>query len=260
MALNQFNWEDSKQFNAYQVLLAFALPSAFAYAGFHGMLPALVARGVPSIVAWPMLASLMISILVVIAVWRMSVEARQLGVSVKDRMCLKSLSSRQWFIFMLVIVVGLALAAAAGQLVEPFMKMTGLTVPDYMPFFLNPAIDPMQASSDVLSPGYPLKGQVMVLVLFMVALLMIIFAEELYFRAWLLPKMSRYGRWGWFMNAVLFALYHTFQFWLFPTILAGSLVWAFVIYRSKSIYPALLGHFIGSFLLSVLGLAVLVFS
>jgi membrane protease YdiL (CAAX protease family) len=59
--------------------------------------------------------------------------------------------------------------------------------------------------------------------------------------------MTVYGGKSWVINATLFAFYHSFQLWLLPTILVGSLVWAFVIYTSKSIWPALAGHFVGNF-------------
>lgn len=37
--------------------------------------------------------------------------------------------------------------------------------------------------------------------------------EELYFRGYLLPRISRLGAWAPFVNAVLFSLYHLFTPW-----------------------------------------------
>ena len=146
----------------------------------------------------------------------------------------------------------------AVQLVEPFMKATGLTIPDYMPFFLNPLINPAEADQSVLSPGLPLKGQFVLIPLMAITLLLNIMAEEFYFRAWILPKLSRYGSISWVITGVLFALYHSFQLWLLPTILVGSLIFAFVIYKSKSIWPALVGHLVGNFLFTILGVLILI--
>ncbi|MFC2169853.1 lysostaphin resistance A-like protein, partial [Acidobacteriota bacterium] len=148
--------------------------------------------------------------------------------------------------------------AVAVQLVVPFMKVTGLTIPDYAPFFLNPTINPADADPSVISPGLPLKGQFVMIPLMAIALLLNIMAEELYFRAWILPKLSKYGNIGWVINAVLFALYHSFQLWLLPVILVGSLIWAFIIYKSKSIWPALVGHLVGNFLLTILGVLMMI--
>ncbi|MBT5072489.1 MAG: CPBP family intramembrane metalloprotease, partial [Kordiimonadaceae bacterium] len=38
-----------------------------------------------------------------------------------------------------------------------------------------------------------------------------ILTEEFYFRAYLLPKLSKYGNLSWVINGGLFALYHSFQ-------------------------------------------------
>ena len=241
-----------------QIVLAFAIPSAIAYSGFHIILPILVQRGVPAIIGWCLIASVMLACLVLVAIIFMQREAKALNISIVARMCLKKLSSRQWMLYSALMIVGLVLASGASQLVQPFMNLLNLEVPKHMPFFLDPSINPMQDDPNVVSPGYLLKGKIVLLPLFFITLLLNILAEELYFRAWMLPKMSKYGNLGWILNGVLFALYHIFQFWLFPTILVGSLVWAIVVYRSKSIVPAFVGHFIGNFLLTFIGLSFLV--
>lgn len=253
-----FDWNDTKQLSVIQVLLAFALPSAFAYCGFRLVLPELVNKGVPVLIAWPMVASAMLAVLVMVAIKSISSEAKELNISILTRICLKKLSKKQWIGYVLVMIVGLAIASGANQLIGPFINLLGLDIPEYMPFFLDPSINPMEAEPEIISPGWAIKGQLVLLPLFSLALLLNIFAEELYFRAWLLPKMAKYGKLGWIMNAVLFAFYHIFQFWLFPTILVGSLIWTFVIYHSKSIVPALAGHLIGNFLLTFIGLTFLV--
>ncbi len=40
--------------------------------------------------------------------------------------------------------------------------------------------------------------------------------EELYFRGYLLPRMSRLGNWAPFLNTVLFSFYHFFTPWQNP--------------------------------------------
>lgn len=40
--------------------------------------------------------------------------------------------------------------------------------------------------------------------------------EELYFRGFLLPRISRLGRWAPLLNTVLFSLYHFFTPWQNP--------------------------------------------
>ena len=58
---------------------------------------------------------------------------------------------------------------------------------------------------------------------------------------------------------ILFALYHTFQLWLFPMLVIISLSITLTVYLSKSILPAFALHFIANFILSILGILALVF-
>lgn len=254
-----FEWKKAKQFSLLQLLLAFMLPSLFAYGGFHVILPMLVKNEIPILIAWSIIASGMLTLLVVLAFIFLKSEAKQLNISLTSRMCLKPISKKQWIISLSIMIVGLIVAGLTSQLVIPFANLIGLEIPNYMPFFLNPAINPAQTDSALLSPNFPLEGQYMVLVLMAITLMLNILAEELYFRSWILPKLSKYGNMSWVINGTLFALYHTFQFWLFPTILVGSLIWAFVIFYTKSIFPALVGHLIGNFLFTLLGFSMLIF-
>ena len=98
----------------------------------------------------------------------------------------------------------------------------------------------------------------LVLVVMALALLLNILAEEIYFRGWLLPKMQRLGKWSWVVNGTLFALYHTFQLWMFPMIFVLSLATTLTVYLSKSILPAFVTHIVANFLLSIISIIVLV--
>lgn len=241
-----------------RLLLAFLIPSAVAWAGFRIVLPALVTRGWPVLVAWPAVASLMLLGLVIFAVFRLGREARKLGITLWARMGMKKLALTEWALYIGLTLIGLGCSFAAMKLVLPFMNALGLNVPAYMPFFLNPAIDPAVADMAVISPGLPLAGKYCLLPLIAITLLLNILAEELYFRAWILPRLSRFGAWSWMLNGVLFAFYHTFQIWLLPTLLMASLFFAFIFYKSRSIWPSLSAHLVANFLLSLVGILTLI--
>ena len=143
--------------------------------------------------------------------------------------------------------------------VDFIKELPGLSIPDYMPFWLNPSIDPMNTDMDILSPNYSLKGNYTVLIIMSIALILNILAEEIYFRGWLLPKMQNLGKWSWVVNGFLFALYHTFQLWLFPMIFALSIATSLTVYFSRSILPAFVTHIVANFLLGIVGIIALVF-
>ncbi len=253
-----FEWQKARQLSVIQLLLAVFIPSGFAFVGFHLVLPNLVANGLPVMIAWPSVASIMLAVLVSLAVYLLRLDARGLGITLRERMCWKSLSFKEWGLYLAILVVGMLASLATQGLIPSYMGLADLRVPSYMPFFLNPAINPANSDMAVLSPGLPLRGSYGLLPLIGIALLLNILAEELYFRAWMLPKLSQHGQWSWVMNGVLFALYHTFQIWLLPVLLVASLFFAYVFYRSQSIWPSLAGHLIGNFLLSILGVLMLI--
>ncbi|MDH5399687.1 MAG: CPBP family intramembrane metalloprotease [Cyclobacteriaceae bacterium] len=138
------------------------------------------------------------------------------------------------------------------------MELLGLKVPQYYPFWLDPAIDISKTDTSLLSPGFKLEGAYFILPLIAMTLLLNILAEEFYFRAWLMPKMMRYNHWSWVINGLLFGLYHIFQLWLMPVILVNSLIMAWVVYMSKSIWPALVIHLTVNFLGAGLGIMLLI--
>ena len=244
MLNSSFEWAKTKQFSFSQILLAFAIPSAIAFIGFRSVLPMIHAKGIPAILAWPAVASTMLFLFVIAAVILLKKDAAVLQISLKERMCLKPLSLKQWGAYLGILILGFIVTLLFSKLSIYMTEIPFLSVPDYFPFFLNPGIDPMTANPAILAPGVTLKGAYWLLPLIGLTLTLNILTEELYFRAWLQPKMNNYGAWSWVLNGFMFACYHTYQIWLFPQILPISLVMAFVVYKSKSIWPAIAIHMV----------------
>jgi len=253
-----FQWDGLKQLSVIQTILAFLLPSAFAFVGFRVVLPLLVNSGYPKVLMWGVVAVLMLLLFVIVGYLLVRKEAKANNLSVVQRLLLKKISGKQWLVCVAIMIAGLLLSQGITPLVKYFSNLPLLAIPDYMPFWLNPSIDPMNASSEVLSPNYPLKGNFTVLIIMSACLLLNILAEEIYFRAWLLPKMQKFGKWSWVLNALLFALYHSFQLWLFPLIFIISMATTITVYISKSILPAFVVHIVANFLMGVLGILFLV--
>ncbi len=61
-----FEWSNSKQLSIFRILLAFLLPSSFAFIGFRFVLPFLVNNGYPKVLMWGLVASVMLLIFVII--------------------------------------------------------------------------------------------------------------------------------------------------------------------------------------------------
>jgi membrane protease YdiL (CAAX protease family) len=66
--------------------------------------------------------------------------------------------------------------------------------------------------------------------------------EELYFRGHLLPRLERYGRRAPVINTILFATYHFFSPWRYPTIIIGFLPITWLAWRQRSVFVSMAAH------------------
>jgi hypothetical protein len=67
-------------------------------------------------------------------------------------------------------------------------------------------------------------------------------AEELYFRGFLLPRMSQLGRWAPLVNVVLFSLYHFWSPWQFFSRVAGVAPFAYAVWWKENVYLGIVTH------------------
>lgn len=66
--------------------------------------------------------------------------------------------------------------------------------------------------------------------------------EELYFRGYLLPRVSRFGRWAPVLNTVLFSFYHFFSPWQNPARIIGLLPMTYAVWHRRNIYLGIIVH------------------
>jgi membrane protease YdiL (CAAX protease family) len=66
--------------------------------------------------------------------------------------------------------------------------------------------------------------------------------EELYFRGWLLPRMSQLGRWAPLVNVVLFSLYHLWSPWQFLSRIAGVLPFTYAVWWKRNVLLGVVVH------------------
>jgi membrane protease YdiL (CAAX protease family) len=68
------------------------------------------------------------------------------------------------------------------------------------------------------------------------------FVEELYFRGYLLPRMSQMGKWAPLVNSVLFSLYHFWSPWSLLTRVVGVTPLAYAVWWKRNIYLGMAVH------------------
>ena len=76
--------------------------------------------------------------------------------------------------------------------------------------------------------------------------------EELYFRGYLMPRLSRLKGWAPLVNTVLFALQHFLTPWQQPFIILGMLPQAYLVSKKRNIYLGILAHSILNLLSTIL--------
>ena len=59
--------------------------------------------------------------------------------------------------------------------------------------------------------------------------------EELYFRGYLMPRISRYGKWAPLFGGFFFGLYHVWQLYGFPTVFLLGVALGYVVWWKKDI-------------------------
>jgi hypothetical protein len=67
-------------------------------------------------------------------------------------------------------------------------------------------------------------------------------SEELYFRGYLLPRLSNFGAWAPLLNTVFFILYHFWQIHLIIPSVIGFLPMVYFVWRKRSIYLGIIVH------------------
>jgi uncharacterized protein len=71
--------------------------------------------------------------------------------------------------------------------------------------------------------------------------------EEVYFRGYLLPRISHFGAWAPLLNTVLFSLYHFFTPWQNVGRIVGFLPIVYAAWWKRSIYVSMGAHVLGNF-------------
>lgn len=96
-----------------------------------------------------------------------------------------------------------------------------------------------------MQPNMPLDVNIdgLFIIIMGFVLLLNVISEDIFFRCFLLQKVSWLGKWDWVFVGLLFGAYHLlFQPWQLPGILPAALMMTWWTKYLKSVWPALVGH------------------
>ena len=134
-----------------------------------------------------------------------------------------------WGQFLIIFLVGVLLLFGLSTLAMPVNSFLSQQVFSWLPdwIFLNDAAQ------------YETYSQRTLLVTFTLFLIVtgiaLPWVEELYFRGYLMPRISRFKAWTPIISAFLFALYHVWQLFDFTTIFLTGLVFAFAVWWKRDV-------------------------
>lgn len=80
------------------------------------------------------------------------------------------------------------------------------------------------------------------IITFLVVCLLAPIAEEMYFRGYLLPRLSRFGFWAVPIHTTLFGLFHVWTPWMFVARAIGAIPFVYAAQRKQNIYIGMIAH------------------
>jgi membrane protease YdiL (CAAX protease family) len=185
------------------------LPGALTTAAFLAFRPLLDASGFPPLLAF-LLAVLLVNLPILLGVMLYEGKKQNGRFSLEGVVLYRETVS--WKTFVLVFVGAFVVIYALMMVMAPLSNLLTASLfsglPDWV--FLEEQTQYQAYARNVLLVTFSLQ-----LVLTGVALPWV---EELYFRGYLLPRLSRCGRWAPLLGGLFFGLYHVWQWFGFPTV------------------------------------------
>jgi membrane protease YdiL (CAAX protease family) len=98
-----------------------------------------------------------------------------------------------------------------------------------------------------LTPGVfmdmPMKGEWLLVLLYIIGWFFNIFGEEFWFRGYILPRQElAFGSFAWLANGLMFTFNHLWQPWILIAILPSSLLLAYVVQKRRNTWIGIIQH------------------
>ena len=197
-----------------------------------------IADGVQA-AGYPPLAAFLIAVAVVIVPFEVAIVVlagrREPGGGVLAAVPYRRpLSLRQWLILVPLLLVTSIVGFGLLGLLDPLIRDALF---GWLPDWFRELID-----VDAVGAYEPSAWTVTLVAYLVINVLVGPVVEELYFRGYLLPRMSRAGVWAPLVNAALFSLYHFWTPWSFLARIAGVTPFVYAVWRTENVYLGMVVH------------------
>jgi membrane protease YdiL (CAAX protease family) len=202
------------------------LPGALTTVAFLAFKPLLDPSGYPPLLAF-LLAVTLVDLPVLLGVMLIAGKRRNGRYSLEGVVLYRDRVSSKTFalVFVGAFVAVYVLMMLVGPLSSSLAESAFSWLPDWM--FLEEQTQYLAFGKGVLLATFALQ-----LVVTGVALPWV---EELYFRGYLLPRLSRYSRWAPLLGGLFFGSYHVWQLFSFPTLFLLGTALGYVVWWKQDI-------------------------
>ncbi len=224
-------------------LVFFGIPGAIGYWNAYAGIPLLVKKGVPLMVAFPLLLSGMGVVLLGVALVAYLIEGNGWSwPAFKERFRLRALTPRAWGwvggILLLCIIADASLDGTGKWLAS----IPTFAPPGYFPPPFNPLVEIRFPVDEFL--GAPFKGNWFIFWLWVPLSLVSMVGEEFLWRGYILPRQElEAGKWAWILNGLLWAyFFHAGMKWQFLGMWPSMLMTAWIAQRQKNTLASAVVH------------------
>ena len=219
--------------------LLHVLPGALTTAAFLALKLLLDGSGTPPLLAF-LLAVLLVDLPLLLGL--MLVEGKKLNGRLSLEGVVLYRDKLSWKTFILVFVGAFVVIFALLMAITPVSALVTERLFSWLPdwMFLEEQTQYLAYTKGVLLAVFSLH-----LVLTGVALPWV---EELYFRGYLLPRLSRYKAWAPLLGGLLFGLYHVWQWFGFPTVFLMGVALGYLVWWKRDVRLSIAGHVLANVL------------
>lgn len=196
-------------------LLFFGLPAIIFFFCFNFVMPLLIANGMLPFLAYSLsLGVPLLSLLVLSFIFYKRDGGLFISKNIRERFRMKPISGKDWVVLIVVFAIVFSLTGAFLFLEQTLLNRGIISVPNYVPSFLNPAGEKTPAEAFMLAFNGNLQGNYLALLLLFIFLTVNIVGEELWWRGYILPRQElAFGNKTWIIHGILIWGFHFFKWW-----------------------------------------------
>jgi membrane protease YdiL (CAAX protease family) len=161
--------------------------------------------------------------------------------ALRERFRLHRMNRRAWLWTIAAFVIAFVGYGALAPIQRALAVQGLLPVPNGIPAFMDPRV--MIGADNIDQAFGNVRGNWLVLIIFVVLLFFNIAGEELWWRGYVLPRQElAFGHWTWLAHGLMWNLFHVFKWWDLLALLPVTLLLSFLVLRLRNTTSGIVLH------------------